>query len=177
MGERVDIIRRQVLDRCTEMLTAFSRELLGQAVGFDYRQGWAGDKPLAEALYEGLERDQQAGSTQVGPHRADVALAYDERQARRLVSRGQQKLLACAMVLAAAAVVQSSTGRQMLLLLDDPAAELDRQSLGRLLNAVFSLNCQVVATALDPRSLAFPERPSVFHVEQGRLTPAAADSV
>ncbi len=175
VGERIDIIRRAVLDRCTKILTAFSRELLGQAVGFEYRQGWAGDKSLAEALNEGLERDHQIGSTQVGPHRADVALMYDERQARRLVSRGQQKLLACAMVLAATSVVQSCTGRQMLLLLDDPAAELDRQSLGRLLNAVFSLNCQLIATALDPRGLTFPEQPSVFHVERGRLSPAVAD--
>lgn len=175
VGQRIDVIRRGVLDRCTAMLTAFSRELLGQAVGFEYRRGWASDKSLAEALSEGVERDLQTGSSQVGPHRADVALTYDERQARRLVSRGQQKLLACAMVLAATAVVQSCTGREMLLLLDDPAAELDRQSLGRLLNAVFSLNCQLIATALDPRSLVFPERPSVFHVEQGRLGPALAD--
>jgi recombinational DNA repair ATPase RecF len=77
------------------------------------------------------------------------------------------------MVLTATAVVQDVTGRRMLLLLDDPAAELDSQSLGRLLDAVFSLDCQVIATALDPGSLNFPEPPSVFHVEHGKLTPAS----
>jgi DNA replication and repair protein RecF len=172
-GDRMDGIRRRVLGRSEDALARFSRELLGDGVGLEYRQGWPGDKTLDAALRDSRERDQLAGATHLGPHRGDLHLAYDERQARRLVSRGQQKLLACAMVLTATAVVQDVTGRRMLLLLDDPAAELDSQSLGRLLDAVFSLDCQVIATALDPGSLNFPEPPSVFHVEHGKLTPAS----
>jgi DNA replication and repair protein RecF len=171
LGIQMDGIRRRVLGRSEDTLASFSRALLGDGVGLEYRQGWPSDKALDAALLDSRERDQLAGTTHLGPHRGDLHLAYDERQARRLVSRGQQKLLACAMVLTATAVVQEVTGRRMLLLLDDPAAELDERSLGRLLEAVFSLECQVIATALDPRSLDFPHPPSVFHVEQGRLTP------
>jgi len=58
----------------------------------------------------------------------------------------------------------------MLLLLDDPAAELDRDSLARLMRQVFSLGSQLVATSLEPETLSFPEPPAVFHVEHGRLT-------
>ena len=102
---------------------------------FEYRPGWNEERGLLQALEEGVERDLQYGSTQSGPHRADLKLSYDERRARKLVSRGQQKLLACAMVLAAAETAQAALGQPLLLLLDDPGAELDSASLGRLMAA------------------------------------------
>ena len=112
------------------------------------------------------------GTTTAGPHRADIVLKYDERQARKLVSRGQQKLLSCAMILGGVEVVQEILGAPLLLLLDDPAAELDRDSLGRLMGAVEGLGSQVIATALSEDLGLFSTPPRVFHVEQGRLASA-----
>lgn len=168
-GEKLSDARRATVAVCRERLEAQGTALLGGDVGFEYRPGWPDGRTLGEALTEGVERDLTQGATQIGPHRADLKLVHDDRQARRLVSRGQQKLLACAMVLAAAEVVQERVGWPLLLLLDDPAAELDTDSLGRLMQAVFALNCQVIATALDPRVLQFPETPAMFHVEHGVL--------
>jgi DNA replication and repair protein RecF len=170
LGLRVDAARLAVLDRLIGSLEEQGRALLGSDVGYEYRSGWATDQGLADALSESLERDLAFGSTQVGPHRADIRLVFDDRQARRLVSRGQQKLLACSMILAATEAVQTELERPMLLLLDDPAAELDPQALDRLLHQVFGLGSQVVATTLDPGALTFPETPAMFHVEQGNLT-------
>jgi recombinational DNA repair ATPase RecF len=53
--------------------------------------------------------------------------------------------------------------------IDDPAAELDGQSLGRLLAALDELKAQLVLTALAAEQL--PQSPShpVFHVEHGRV--------
>jgi DNA replication and repair protein RecF len=170
LGTRIDQARRAVLAVCADRLEAQGDALLGSPVRYDYRPGWSKDLQLGEALAEGLERDLQTGGTQQGPHRADLRLIFDERQARRLVSRGQQKLLACSMILAATEVAQSRRGQPMLLLLDDPAAELDQQALARLMAQVFGLGCQVVATALDPDVLKFPKTPATFHVEQGHLT-------
>lgn len=169
LGLKVDNARRAVLDICLPSLEEQGSALLGSDVGYEYRPGWGKDQTLGDALSESLERDLAQGSTQVGPHRADIKLSFDDRQARRLVSRGQQKLLSCSMILGAVEVVQTALERPMLLLLDDPAAELDHDSLGRLLTQVFALGCQVVATTLDPGALAFPEAPAMFHVEQGVL--------
>ena len=171
LGERVDAIRRRVLEASLATLLEQGAALLGSRVGFEYAAGWTDEKSLAEALHASLERDLAQGTTHVGPHRADLRLLHEERQARKLVSRGQQKLLASAMILAASQIVQTSIGRVMVLLLDDPAAELDRQSLGRLLEQVVSLDCQVIATSLDPDALEFPQEPARFHVEHGRLEP------
>ncbi len=169
MSSQLDGARRRVLDVAAENLVAAGAELLGGQVRFEYRSGWNQERGLLGCLHDGLARELQMGSTQHGPHRGDLRLIYDDRQARKLVSRGQQKLLACAMVLGAAETAQSALERPLLLLLDDPAAELDQDSLGRLMRRVGSLGSQVVATSLARDALSLPKSAAVFHVEQGQL--------
>ncbi|MDA0678781.1 MAG: DNA replication/repair protein RecF [Proteobacteria bacterium] len=167
LGIDIDDVRRRMLDITRPALEEYGEALLGSQIDFEYQRGWAGEKTLLEALEGSTERDLQMGSTQPGPHRADIRLRYDERQAKKLVSRGQQKLLACALILAATDVVQTQLERPLLLLLDDPAAELDGDSLARLMGAVANLGSQVIATTLEPDRALFVEPPLLFHVEQG----------
>jgi DNA replication and repair protein RecF len=168
-GLKVHEARLRVLDIVRPVLGDIGAALLGCVVDVEYQQGWNADLSLADALADGMERDRQLGGTQNGPHRADLKLKYDDRRARRLVSRGQQKLLACALILAATELVQSHIEQPLLLLLDDPAAELDNDSQTRLMAAVVALGCQVIATSLDADVVLFPETPKTFHVEQGKL--------
>ncbi|MCP4300521.1 MAG: hypothetical protein GY783_08045, partial [Gammaproteobacteria bacterium] len=93
-----------------------------------------------------------------------------DRQARRLVSRGQQKLLASAMILAATETAQTALERPLLLILDHPAARLDSDPLERLMTGVAALGCQVVATSREPEALAVPSSAALCHVEQGILS-------
>ncbi len=172
LGEALDQSRRRALDVAIESLSEYGQGLLGTELGFEYQAGWGKDKSLEQSLEEGLERDLQQGASQQGPHRADLKIRYDERQARKLVSRGQQKLLASAMILAATETAQTALERPLLLLLDDPAAELDADSLARLLEAVAGLGCQVIATSLDKDVLSVPPDSTMFHVEHGVLSPA-----
>jgi len=167
LAGQLDDSRRRVLDLTTDSLEEHGQALLETDLNFEYQQGWSREKSLEAALEGGIERDLQMGSTQAGPHRADIKVSYDERQARKLVSRGQQKLLASAMILAATETAQAALEKPLLLLLDDPAAELDGDSIARLMAAVAALGCQVVATSLDAEALIFPEEPVMFHVEQG----------
>ena len=173
LGERVSAARERSLAMALDTLREHGAALLDAAIDFRYAQGWGADRGLLEALEEHFERDCVAGTTQVGPHRADLRLIVDERQARRLVSRGQQKLLASAMILAATETAQSVLERPLLLLLDDPAAELDQDSIGRLMERVAGLGCQVIATSLQRDELVFPVQPRVFHVKHGMLQEAA----
>lgn len=170
---KVDETRRTVAELAEPVFEETSESLLGAVAGFDYRRGWNRDKTLQETLADGLERDREQGTTCSGPHRGDLGLVLDERQARKIVSRGQQKLLACSLILTAAELVQSHLERPLLLLLDDPAAELDEDSLERLMSRVIALGCQVIATALTPDTRLFPEPPALFHVEQGILQKVA----
>ncbi len=170
LSAALDDSRTRVLGVALDGLKEFGRHLLETELDFEYQQGWKKDKSLDQALEEGLDRDLLLGVTQHGPHRADLKICYDERQARRLVSRGQQKLLAIAMILAATETAQTALERPLLLILDDPAAELDIESLDRLMAAVAGLGCQVVATSLEPDVFGVPAGAAVFHVEQGALS-------
>ena len=170
LARQLDAGRRAALEVATDGLEEAGLDLLGSEVRFEYRAGWSEDRSLLQVLESSLDRDIQQGSTQAGPHRADLKLLYDDRQARKLVSRGQQKLLACAMVLAATETAQAALQQPLLLLLDDPAAELDADSLGRLMRRVAALGCQVIATSLQPDTALFASGAAVFHVEQGALS-------
>lgn len=166
---RVHEARERALSLAGDALRRTAERLLGTGIDFRYERGWPEGEGLEEALVRGRGRDLQLGTSGSGPQRADLRLSYDDRQARKLVSRGQQKLLACTMILAATEVVQGRLGRPLLLLLDDPAAELDEESLRRLMGAVAALECQVVATALLPALGLLSVSPRTFHVERGVL--------
>lgn len=172
-GTGLDAARRRMLDRIVPILEPLGDALLGSRIGLEYEQGWPQGRGLDAALAASAERDQALGSTQVGPHRADVRLIYDQRLARKLVSRGQQKLLACALIIAATGTVETHLDAPLLLLLDDPAAELDRGSVARLMVAVESLRSQVIATTLDRATPLFSTSPRLFHVEHGAVTRSA----
>jgi DNA replication and repair protein RecF len=170
LARQLDAGRQHALHAAMASLDKIGTALLGSSVGFEYQRGWSGELSLHATLEATIERDLQLGGTQAGPHRADLKIIQDERRARKLVSRGQQKLLAAAMVLAATETAQAALQRPLLLLLDDPAAELDADSLGRLMERVVALGCQVVATSLEPEIPGFPPTPALFHVERGVLT-------
>lgn len=166
----VDQARKAMVEVATDPFREMAGELLGLEAAIEYRQGWPLEVDLAAALQGSMDRDREQGSTQLGPHRSDLRLVLDDRQAKRTVSRGQQKLLACSLILTAVELVQSQLEQPLLLLIDDPAAELDSASLSRLMSSVIGLGAQVIATALSPDIRLFPEPPALFHVEHGVLS-------
>ena len=166
----LDEYRRRVLIKAIPVLEAEATALLGKGAGFAYQRGWSEDSDLAAQLKSGRQRDVASGTSNYGPHRGDLRLRLDDRLAKKLVSRGQQKLLAAAMVLGSLRVTSAELGKPPLLLLDDPAAELDKESLRKLMVAVHSLGGQVIATALSSDAVPLPADCALFHVEQGHLT-------
>ena len=169
VGVRIDEIRRTVLEFALPVLEESASALLDEAVTLEYSPGWKAGVELADALKSGLARDVQLGSTQSGPHRAEVKIVTNERQAKRLVSRGQQKLLASALILGGSDVVQTALERPLVLLMDDPAAELDDDSLARIMSGAAGLGAQLIVTSLDAAAIPFPSAPRMFHVEHGEI--------
>lgn len=169
-GERVATARGDWLRSVQPFWQQAVLRLSGLEVEMSYYRGWAADRPLTEVLAEGRERDRARGSTLSGPQRADVRLTVQGRPAREVLSRGQQKLVAAALVLALLQRLRGERTTPPTLLLDDPAAELDSQRLGALVDLVKALNCQLIITSLhaDLANFGIPER--VFHVERGVVT-------
>jgi DNA replication and repair protein RecF len=169
-GELLDSFRRETVAALAGPVQDAAVSLLGANLTLTYRPGHPEGQGLAEALAASRDRDRRAGMTQVGPHRADLSLNLDDHKARGWVSRGQQKLVAAALVLGQANLLAPLWGDRGVLLVDDPAAELDSERCEKLLSLVSALPFQVFLTALEAQALPglVPER--TFHVEQGRVS-------
>lgn len=152
-----------------ECLKFYEQTMLGYAVGLSYVQGWRSGIDFSQALEVAWSADSARGITTVGPHRADLAISTKETPAKGRVSRGQQKMLAAALLLAQQAHRASIGVLPACLLVDDPAAELDVDNLGKLLYALAAIPAQLVVTALTPDALVQHLSPKLFHVKHGTL--------
>ncbi len=172
LGEKLAHSRRSMLETLQPHWQETVRSMAGLNLELGYFQGWARDTRLLHALEVSRERDLARGSTHAGPHRGDVLLKLDGRLARDMLSRGQQKLAAAAMILAQLRLLADILPEPPTLLLDDPAAELDPQRLARFIEQVAPLRCQLVLTSLTPGGQPFGPPDRMFHVEQGRIIEA-----
>lgn len=168
-GEEIGRMRARYVDRLRPLLAAAAQSLLGTTVDCHYVTGWASGRSLAEVLNEGRAMDRRQQATRAGPQRADLHIQLAGKAARERVSRGEQKLLAASLILAQIDVFSVLAQSPGVLLVDDPAAELDRDRLGRLLRALLARKAQVFLTALPEGVPELPDTARVFHVEQGRV--------
>ena len=168
-AEAVTGAREGYLEGLAPEVAAVGEALLGKRVTLRYRRGWAEGKTFGEALQDATDRDRRLGVTHPGPHRADVAIQFEDHAARGRVSRGQQKLLAAGLILGQLRHVHRESGIRSVLLLDDMAAELDAQRLGRFLAVVRDLDVQLFVTALTAAAVSLPEPQRMFHVERGTV--------
>jgi DNA replication and repair protein RecF len=166
-GTSVADYRDQYVTAIKPFVRELGHQLLGLELDVEHQRGWKKSLDLADALGEAISRDQQRGSTGVGPHRADLILRVANITAKDRISRGQQKLLACAAILAQHAHRAAIGAHPACLLLDDPAAELDVDNLGKLLGVVTKIPSQLVVTALSQNILEHFPQARLFHVEHG----------
>ncbi len=169
-AELVEKLRIRYVAQIESLLQPIGKQLLNEVVNLEYLSGWGGSSSFGGALEASWNKDCAMRTTSVGPHRADLVLRMNGRRVREEVSRGQQKLLAAALVLAQTEFFVATCGNAGILLVDDPAAELDEGSLGRLLRVLDALPAQQILTGLSEAMLPPDQGAPVFHVEQGKIT-------
>jgi DNA replication and repair protein RecF len=169
-AEALTEARTRYVDRLMGPAGALGHSLLGKELGLRYRPGWAKEQPLAEALAQSWPQDQERGSTQVGPHRAELVVQVDGLAAKDHISRGQQKLLAAALLIAQVKLFPADAPVRPTLLLDDPAAELDQAHLGALIAAISGGMNQLVVTTLQAEFAAFGTPGRRFRMHDGAIS-------
>jgi DNA replication and repair protein RecF len=165
--------RRHVEELSREAAVAHGLIGDGEHLALGIDQADTGDD--AQSLREGLEQTRIAdiarGSTSLGPHRDDLSIWVDGRDARHFASQGQQRTAVIAIKLAGIPIGQRIFGKPPLLLLDDMLSDLDANRRQRLTDVVVSQAGQALLTcteadAAGPHILAVAQ---CFRVDQGRV--------
>jgi DNA replication and repair protein RecF len=170
-GELLSAARARYVTALSPRAEAIGRNLLGMELTLSYRSGWAKDQSMAEALQQSWNHDQEAAATQIGPHRAELAIRLDGTAVKDRISRGQQKLLAAALLIAQLKLFPEGSPVQPSLLLDDPAAELDDERLAGLIREVSSQSVQLIVTTLHGEFSAFGEPGRRLKMSGGQVSP------
>ena len=109
-GNAITSARQGALDRLKPYLMRLFEAFSGLAIDVGFNPGWGVDRSLGEQLRLNLARDRERGVTHSGPHRADAELRMKGRVAREILSRGQQKLTAVAMIVSQLQLLRTELG-------------------------------------------------------------------
>jgi len=183
LGQSIHESRLAIIASFTDLLSVVVDELLpGRKILLEYRAGWDSELEFATVLKEQRHRDIKYGMTMNGPHRADFVIKVNGVVATELLSRGQLKMLVCALKLAMGRFVQRSAadanvaGRgdyQCTYLIDDLASELDRPNRRRVIELLGESGAQCLFTAVEVNDLdqhaLISDRSGKFHVEHGKI--------
>jgi len=154
---------KKVAERIEEMLETLKSRV--RSVEIRYQKGWKGDQYL-DSLNHCRSRDLERNTTTSGPHRADLNLLCNGVPARAVLSRGEQKAFAAAMLLTQADLLEEAN-RRPVLLLDDLVSEFDHEHFVSVLGKALSGARQVWVTGTEVPALEMGHK--MFHVEQGQV--------
>ncbi len=171
LGQELSDARSRYVERLAEQVRELARSLLGMELELGYRAGWPRQLAFTEALAQSWASDQERGSTQVGPHRAELGIHLNGIAAKDHISRGQQKLLAAALLIGQVKLFPADSEVRPSLLLDDPAAELDQAHLMQLIGEMSGQPNQLIVTTLQEDFSAFGTPGRRYRIENGKLRP------
>lgn len=144
-------------------------------ISASFHQGWEKGADYADILAQGFERDRSLGYTMIGPQKADFRFRANGLPVEDVLSRGQLKLLMCALRLAQGEYLIAQKHRQCLFLIDDFASELDPTKRELLAHRLRQSGSQVFVTAItydQLKQMEWQEQGSdrIFSITSGRIS-------
>lgn len=173
----LDKLRTEYVEKLGPLVLELAKDLVDLSdLSFHYQSGWDPDKNLASVLGDAYLEEIRLGHTQFGPHRADLNILVNDVPVKHFLSRGQQKLLICAMIIAQGKLLERHRNQRLIYLVDDLPAELDLISRQKLMSVLCRQKTQIFITAIESRAISdlindheckMPVK--VFHVKHGIL--------
>lgn len=168
-------LRKAYIDSFNPVLQGIiERFLPGVSVKSSYTPGWDQKFDLSELLEKNYPRELSLGYTLSGPHKSDLRLRCDNIPVHEVLSRGQLKLLTCALRIAQGMHLKQQGNKNTIYLVDDLASELDHQKRALLIEQLVATSAQLFISVIDPEQIAAQieqYQATVFHVEHGAVTP------
>jgi DNA replication and repair protein RecF len=176
-ANELNTLRQDYTRLFSPVLAELARELLGiDNLAISYHPGWDELFDYETILANHTQDEFRLGSTQYGPHRADLDITVDGLSIRHFLSRGQQKMLICAMIVAQGMVLNQYVNKRLIYLVDDLPSELDELNRQKLISLLTRQESQIFITAIENDAIydsicnEFKVPMKVFHVEHGNVS-------
>lgn len=124
-------------------------------------------KKMCDCFQDSRKDDIRAGCTTCGPHRDDIEILINGKNAKTYASQGQQRSAVLSLKLAEAAVLKERMGEEPVILLDDVMSELDSKRQDFLLNRL--TGCQVFITCCEKSNKEQLVKGKIFNVKNGEI--------
>ncbi len=150
-------------------------QMMGEGERLDLRYQAQDEAVDYEQMLAGLANsragDLHRGSTSLGPHRDELYLGIEDREARLFGSQGQQRTAVIAIKLATLSHIKDRESVAPLLLLDDILSDLDERRRANLVEIVLSKASQAVLTCTEASAAGedILTRAKMFKVEGGSI--------
>jgi DNA replication and repair protein RecF len=118
-------------------------------------------------LIDNRKDDIRTGVTNFGPHRDDIEILINGKNARAFGSQGQQRSAVLSLKLAEASVLKERMGEEPVILLDDVLSELDSKRQDFLLNEL--KGCQVFITCCEKSNKEQLKEGKIFLLKNGEV--------
>jgi DNA replication and repair protein RecF len=145
-GASLGVMRARLVERLAPLAAQAHHEISGNAekLQLQFAPGNTGD--FTQDLENSRAQEARLRQTIVGPHRDDIELIVQGKNAQQYASEGQQRTIALALKIAQARIFQMEEGAPPLLLIDDIFGELDPARRNALL-AHLPVDAQKLVTA------------------------------
>ena len=154
-GAQIILRRTELLKEINQTLEATYESISAQKttihIAYDTTLSLEGD--LRSNLLKQLETNQQKdmiiGQTSKGPHRDDLAVFLNNKNANTSASRGEARTAVLALKIIELKILERETQTKPLLLLDDVFSELDEQRRKALTQALLGYQTIITTTNAD----------------------------
>ncbi|MGN0822187.1 MAG: DNA replication/repair protein RecF, partial [Candidatus Gallimonas sp.] len=124
---------------------------------------------LSAELVASYDRDLRLGFTTAGPHRDDVKILIDGKDAKGYASQGQTRTAALSMKLAEVEIFRRLSGEPPVLILDDVMSELDLPRRKKLLSRAEGLQC--ILTCTHAERVLYGTETNKIRIAGGKIVP------
>lgn len=127
------------------------------------------EKTYLNIMKKNLKRDIEYSTTEIGPHRDDIGIDLNGKNAKTYGSQGQQRTIILSMILSQVELLKEEKGTYPVLLLDDVFSELDENRRNYLTG--FFKNIQTFITTTEEEDLNSMNGldKAIFNIKNGEI--------
>ncbi len=167
LSEKLNAIRQSYFKKLKPSILSFYKFMQHEEgeLSLSYKKGWSDDFSLSKQLEHDREKNIRFGQLLHGPHKMNIKIMINTRNAADVLSRGQKKTLAMSFYMAYIQLLKDNNITPVVCL-DDFDAELDKNKLKTAARFFKESGLQIFITTVHKKKIkkAFPKS-TMFHVK------------